>query len=308
MASKCSGRSIIATTWNEPFSTNEAWRVLKSTDDPIEAVVEGCSYSERIQSRGTVGYGGSPDENGETTLDAMVMDGLTLDVGCVGALREIKDVTKVAKMVLKHTEHSLLVGELATDFAVKMGFKRETLQTEKSLEMWRKWKDEQNRLPNFWKNLPADQQKRAAANLADSHDTITMIAMNQLGRVAVGCSTNGLKHKIPGRVGDSPIPGSGAYADDEVGGAGATGNGDILMRFLPSFHMVELMRNGMKPSEAAEHVMKRMKKHYPEARGAVLGLSISGEFGAACTGYECFEFVVRRENDEDSVLYKVPCI
>lgn len=115
----------------------------------IDALVEGCSVCEREQCDGTVGYGGSPDENGETTLDAMIMDGNTMNVGAVAALRDVKDAIAVARHVLENTKHTLLVGEQATDFAVMMGFQRESLQTERSREMWQQWKNNHCQ-PNFW--------------------------------------------------------------------------------------------------------------------------------------------------------------
>lgn len=104
---------------------------------------------EREQCDGTVGYGGSPDENGESTLDALIMDGTTMNVGAVAALREIKHAISVARHVLENTKHTLLVGSQATDFAVMMGYQRETLQTEHSKELWEQWKTN-NCQPNFW--------------------------------------------------------------------------------------------------------------------------------------------------------------
>jgi len=73
-----------------------------------------------------------------------------MDVGAVGGLRNVKSAISVARTVLANTRHSLLGGDLATDFAVKMGFKRECLQTNESRLMWEKWK-ENNCQPNFWK-------------------------------------------------------------------------------------------------------------------------------------------------------------
>lgn len=106
-------------------------------------------YSEEEQCDRTVGFGGSPDENGETTLDAMIMDGKTFNVGAVACLRRIKPAISVARKVLEHTSHSILAGELATQFAVEMGFKEESLTTPESKKMWLDWRN-QNCQPNFW--------------------------------------------------------------------------------------------------------------------------------------------------------------
>ncbi|KAF4526387.1 hypothetical protein B566_EDAN012677 [Ephemera danica] len=249
---------IVVNTWPFLNATAKAWdTVYVKKRSALDAVEQGCTTCEKEQCDGTVGYGGSPDENGETTLDAMIMDGATMNVGAVGALRQVKSVMSVARKVLEHTSHSMLVGEAATDFAVKMGFTKENL----------------NQAPL-------------------GHDTIGMIVIDFKNQIAAGTSTNGMRHKIPGRVGDSPIPGSGAYADNEVGAACATGDGDILMRFLPSFLAVEEMRRGATPTDAAKTAINRIARHYPTTMGAVVAVNKNGEYGAACTGMQKFSFSV----------------
>lgn len=186
--------------------------------------VLGCSVCEREQCDGTVGYGGSPDENGETTLDAMIMDGKTMNMGAVAALRNVKDAIEVAKHILLYTRHSMLVGSQATDFAEQQGFKRETLTTNSSKDIWKTWK-ENHCQPNFWTNVTPDpkttcgpyepKQEDIVIQKAQTHreysvigygrynhDTIGMIVIDRTGNIATGTSTNGARHKIPGRVGD----------------------------------------------------------------------------------------------------------
>ncbi|KAJ8298233.1 hypothetical protein KUTeg_024764, partial [Tegillarca granosa] len=117
------------------------WKELTTGNGTaVDAVVTGCSECETQQCRDTVGYGGHPDENGETTLDAMIMDGRTMDVGAVGCLRKIKSAIAVARAVMDHTDHTLLAGELATQFAVEMGFNEDDLHTNRSIELWKQWK------------------------------------------------------------------------------------------------------------------------------------------------------------------------
>lgn len=205
----------------------------------------GCSVCEREQCDGTVGYGGSPDENGETTLDAMIMDGKTMNMGAVAALRNVKDAIAVAKHVLLYTKHSMLVGSQATEFAEQLGFKQENLATNSSKDMWKDWRENYCQ-PNFWTNVtpnprfscgPYKPNQDHGTQKSETHreysvigygrynhDTIGMLVIDRTGNIAAGTSTNGARHKIPGRVGDSPIPGAGSYADDEVGAAAATGN------------------------------------------------------------------------------------
>lgn len=140
-----------------------------------------------------------------------------------------------------------------------------------------------------------------------SHDTIGMVAIDRKGNIASGTSTNGARHKIAGRVGDSPITGSGSYVDQQVGGAAATGDGDILMRFLPSFACVEFMRNGMTASTAALYSLKRIAKYYPNFQGAVIAIKMNGEFGAACYGFENFKYSVVNPDLIEPQIISIKC-
>lgn len=289
-------------------------------------MVEGCAVCEREQCDGTVGYGGSPNEVGETTLDAMIMDGKTMNIGAVASLRDIKDAIAVARHVLENTRHTMLVGEQATDFAVQMGFKKESLSTTNSKNIYNDWKS-RNCQPNFWINVipnpsmscgpysPIDDAitKKSMNDInsfftSNNHDTIGMVVIDKSGNIAAGTSTNGANHKIPGRVGDSPIPGSGAYADNAVGGAAATGDGDILMRFLPSFLAVEFLRNGAKPDVAGEKALMRIAQHYPLFVGAIVVVDKDGNYGAACHGIDSFPFSVYNPQSKQVKLEKRDCL
>ncbi|XP_034240287.1 N(4)-(Beta-N-acetylglucosaminyl)-L-asparaginase-like, partial [Thrips palmi] len=510
---------VVITTWDYQDAVAKAWKVLDTEGrSALDAVEEGCALCEALQCRGTVGFGGSPDEAGETTLDAMIMDGVTMDVGAVAALRRVRSAISVARRVMERTSHTLLAGSQATKFALQMGFPEQTLATNHSQSMWQDWLLN-NCQPNFWKagvapnprkqcgpyrpivsdvklvvaepkttpapkpteaattteavsaeakqdesaksanaipeaepadakptELPSEAKtteavseakpteptpeaatdagsearpteptpeaatdagsearpteptpeaatdavptepapapateaapearttevaseakpteavaeanepptteatptaaapeakatesvaeavttepapdarptetapqfttdapttgrpepegaesaaparKRRALRHAEpralvdpwNHDTIGMVAMDAEGRLAAGTSTNGARHKIAGRVGDSPIPGSGAFADQEVGAAAATGDGDVMMRFVPSFLAVELMRQGKTPQEAADESIARIGARYPDFSGALIVLRKDGEFAAAC--------------------------
>ncbi|CAG9791813.1 unnamed protein product [Diatraea saccharalis] len=315
---------IVVTTWNFSNATVGAWDILKNGGSSLDAIQKGASICQEQQCDGTVGYGGSPDEHGETTLDALLMDGKTMNVGAVGALRRIKDAVSVARHVLEHTKHSLLVGELATEFAVEMGFNEENLSSLESREMWKTWYNKNNCQPNFWMNVKPDPSKfcgpyRKQNNLLYgkpyqamqvdhlNHDTIGIVAIDNYANVAAGTSTNGAKFKIPGRIGDSPIPGSGAYADNSVGGAAATGDGDIMLRFLPSFLAVEEMRRGAMPEEAARVAVNRIADHYPDFMGAVIALTKDGKHGAACHGIPTFPYIVQDNNRETYEIITIKC-
>jgi len=117
------------------------------------------------------------------------------------------------------------------------------------------------------------------------HDTISMVAFDKDGKIASGASTNGLTHKVPGRVGDTPVTGAGSFSDREGGGCGATGDGDVMMRFLPCYYAVEKMKDGYSPQEAAVLAMKRILKYETNFEGAVFAVNMKGEIGAACHGW-----------------------
>ncbi|KAL5214358.1 hypothetical protein ABZP36_003510 [Zizania latifolia] len=131
-----------------------------------------------------------------------------------------------------------------------------------------------------------------------NHDTISMAVIDKMGHVAVGTSTNGATFKIPGRVGDGPIPGSSAYGDDEVGACGATGDGDIMMRFLPCYQVVESMRRGMEPQDAAMDAILRIALKYPDFVGAVFAINKKGVHAGACNGWT-FQYSVRNSSMQD---------
>ncbi|XP_008557128.1 N(4)-(Beta-N-acetylglucosaminyl)-L-asparaginase [Microplitis demolitor] len=315
---------LVVITWDYLNATQHAWKILNEENKSSIDAIEGAgSLCEELQCRTTVGYGGSPDEAGETTLDAMIMDGVNMDVGAVGGIRNIKNAISVARKVLENTDHTLLAGSLATDFAVKMGFKHESLTTDFSKNMWESWM-KNNCQPNFWKNVNPDPSTSCGpynpvkksitsridlelTDIEDNHDTIGIIAMDSNGNIAAGTSTNGANHKIPGRVGDSPVPGAGAYADQEVGAAAGTGDGDVMMRFLPSFLAVEEMRRGASPTEAAAVAVKRIAKHYPMFRGAVIALDKNGDYGAACNGFASFPYFVSNAALGKPTLLRINC-
>lgn len=294
-------------TWAFSSAAAQSWSVLLHGGSALDAVEKGCSECEAQQCDGTVGFGGSPDEDGETTLDAMIMDGWSLNVGAVGCLRRIKPAIGVARKVLEHTQHTLLVGEKATQFALQMNFTEEPLDTQHSKQIWQAWKDNDCQ-PNFWTNVSPDASgscgpyspggrasERADFGGSGNHDTIGMIAIDAHGGIAAGTSTNGASHKIPGRVGDSPIAGAGAYADASVGGAAATGDGDVMMRFLPAFVAVEAMRQGVPPHLAAQTAVDRIAAKHPDFMGAVIAITKEGIYGAACNGIRQFPFSVANE-------------
>jgi len=293
---------IVINTWPFTNATQRAWEVIStkhtdSSEAALDAVVAGCTECEFLQCDGTVGYGGSPDSTGETTLDAMIMDGTAMDVGAVGDLRHVKDAIKAARLVMEHTQHTLLAGDMASQFAIQMGLESHNLTTAHSEDIFFDWK-KKNCQPNYYRNVvpqsttscgpysPApsleDPPRKSSDDIrADNHDTISMLVIDQAGKhIVSGTSTNGANHKVAGRVGDGPIMGAGSYADSDVGACGATGDGDVMMRFLPCYQAVENMRNGMSPTEAAVDAMKRIENKYKDFQGGMITVNKKGEYGA----------------------------
>ncbi|KAH6609936.1 n4-beta-n-acetylglucosaminyl-l-asparaginase precursor [Trichoderma cornu-damae] len=326
---------LIVNTWSGPFvsATDAAFfslangsgsdagpQLRQHPDSPaVNAVQAGCQACQSNRCDGTVGFGGSPDESCETTLDALIMDGRTMKVGAVANLRRVKDAIGVARHVLDHTRHTLLAGEQATQFALENGFAEEGLSTEDSLKTCHDWQSNGCQ-PNYRLDVVPDplsscgpyspvsgmgagshshSQSRSRLHPPAeraSHDTLSLIALHSdgsmaagtstNGSMAAGTSTNGASHKIPGRVGDGPIAGSGSYVDSAVGGCGATGDGDIMMRFLPCYQAVESMRRGMTPLQAAEDAVRRIISRYPDARTGIVVVDNKGEHAAAASGWE----------------------
>lgn len=322
---------LVVSTWPFLDAVRAAWRAADRGFSAVDAVVEGCSACEELRCDGTVGPGGSPDENGETTIDALVMDGVTMEVGAVAAMRYVKDGIRAARLVMQHTKHTLLVGEQASAFAISMGLPGPTnLSSAESMAKWSKWKEDSCQ-PNFWKKVvPVNScgpfHPRESLDLTEgtcfkakqmettesrssliglhNHDTIAVAVVDKMGHIAVGTSTNGATFKIPGRVGDGPIAGSSAYADDEIGACGATGDGDIMMRFLPCYQVVESMRLGMEPQLAAKDAISRIARKFPDFVGAVFAVNKNGVHAGACHGWT-FQYSVRSPEMDDVEVFTV---
>ncbi|KAI0004370.1 asparaginase-domain-containing protein [Xylariaceae sp. FL0662B] len=323
------GLPMVINTWGGPFTaaTDAAYLALLNPQvSALDAVELGCITCETNQCDGSVGYGGSPDENCETTLDAMIMDGTTMKSGAIAAIRRIKSAISVARAVLEHTTHTMLAGDFATDFAVSNGFVAENLTTEDSAASCAQWKADRCQ-PNYRINVTPDPSgacgpyaplalnsssaayasQLSQRDAPEGHDTISMIALHSSGTMAAGTSTNGAARKVPGRVGDGPITGSGSYVDGDVGGCGATGDGDVMMRFLPCYQAVENLRQGMPPQQAAEDAVQRMMKKYPDLSSGIVVVNDKGDHGGAGSGWT-FTYAYRGGEMNETVVVSIPPI
>jgi len=257
----------IISTWNHGITANnEAWRILQAGGTALDAAEGGVMVVEADPESMSVGYGGLPDRDGNVTLDACIMDHLG-NAGAVCFLQHIMHPIAVARKVMEDTPHVMLAGEGALKFALEKGFPKENLLTEAAKKAWEEWL--------------VNSEYKPTANW-ENHDTIGMIAQDKDGNLAGSCTTSGMAYKIHGRVGDSPIIGAGLYVDSEVGAAVATGNGELMMKTLGSFLIVEFMRQGMTPQAACEAAVDRIAKKYEtkDMQVGYLAMDIAGTVGA----------------------------
>jgi N4-(beta-N-acetylglucosaminyl)-L-asparaginase len=266
-------KPLIVSTW--PFgkpANEQALRVLSQGGSNLDAVEQGIWVVESDPANHSVGLGGRPNAAGVVQLDACIMSGPGHRGGSVAALEGIRHPISAARRVMEKTPHVMLVGEGARMFALQEGL--EAVEVD-SRQKYQEWQRQQNM-----------NRGDSSGGKKKNHDTIALLVLGPDGNLAGGCSTSGLAGKLPGRVGDSPILGSGLYLDNEVGAAGATGVGENVMRYCATFMIVEYMRQGLHPQAACEQTIQRIAKQDPKG----LNLSINfvaldkrGRFGAAGT-------------------------
>jgi N4-(beta-N-acetylglucosaminyl)-L-asparaginase len=269
---------VAIATWKfGKIAAKTAGPMLAGGSPALDAAVAGAQSVEDDPEVRSVGRCSLPDAIGRLTLDACVMEGRTLRCGAVAGVENIGHVAALARRVMEKTPHILLVGEGARWFALQEGFPLENLQSPEALEQWAK----------------REKKKRNQEML--THDTVTVLTLDQTGSLGGACTTSGLSHKLPGRVGDSPIIGAGLYVDDEVGAAGGTGVGEEILRIGGGLSIVESMRRGSSPQEACEdavarvcHVAKRAGKKVAEL--AFIALDAKGRTGASCTEGTVFHY------------------
>lgn len=286
--------AVIATWPFGQVAVRAAIPLLRDGRPALDAAIAGAQEVEDDPTVHSVGFGGLANSIGTVSLDACVMDGRTLSCGAVAGVENIKHVAALARRVMERTPHILLVGEGARLFAVQQGFPLETLHTVDSVSQWYKRKPAPKPQP--------EPRREPHAGLAEhplSHDTVTVLTLDEKGSLGGVCTTSGLSHKLPGRVGDSPIIGSGLYVDNTAGAAGATGVGEEIIRIGGSFFVVERMRAGRSPQEACEDAVRRVNQtavrrgvHPPEV--AFIALDVKGRFGASCTAATNFQYAVNR--------------
>ena len=259
---------VFVSTWPFGKPANEkALSVVQAGGSGLDAIEQGIQVTES-EGNPSVGLSGTPNAAGVVQLDACIMSGPGHRAGAVGAVEGFRHPISIARRVMETTRHVFLVGEGAAKFAADNGFERGPKVSPSQQAAWAKWQ--------------ADQKPKAK-----NHDTIAMVGLLADGNLFGGCSTSGLGYKLPGRVGDSPIIGSGLYVDNEIGAAGATGIGENVMRYCGSFLVVEYIRQGLHPQDACIETIRRIARMDPKGFDLSINfvaLDRQGRFGAAGTG------------------------
>ncbi|MDU5106984.1 N(4)-(beta-N-acetylglucosaminyl)-L-asparaginase [Clostridium sp.] len=277
------------------------WRMaIEGVTSSTELLINGKSAGDAIENAirmvedfpfyKSVGYGGLPNEECEVELDAAYMDGDSLSIGAIAGIKDFKNPISIARKLSYEEVNCFLQGLGAEAFAHKNGFERVNMLTDRA-------------------KLHYEKKRREIAKEGlspyDGHDTVGMIALDSNKKMVAGTSTSGLFMKKKGRVGDSPLSGSGFYVDSEVGGATATGLGEDLMKGCISYEIVRLMKEGYHPQEATDIAVNKLNKDLIKRRGnagdiSVVALNNKGEFGVA-TNIEGFSFSVATEELEPVV-------
>jgi len=253
----------------------KAFALITGGSDVLDALVAGVNILELDPDEDSVGYGGLPNAEGVVQLDSSCMHGPRKQAGAVAALEGVRTPSLVAKAVLEQTDHHLLVGKGAQEFAHNLGFKIEDdLNTEHSRHLWLEWKRRSDPAHYLDPQHRADAGYRAALQMADEGllrrehlwGTINCDGISPKGEICGVTTTSGLAWKIPGRVGDSPILGAGLYVDGDIGAAGSTGRGEANLYNLSSFLIVEAMRRGASPKDAGMEALRRVAANTIEKR------------------------------------------
>ena len=263
----------------------------KSSGDAVEKLINQVEAYPYYKS---VGYGGLPNEEGVVEMDAAFMDGDTLAQGAVGGIQNVKHAVSVARSLSKQHYNSFRVGAGATKYALLHGFEITNMLTERAKARWQKQLQEQQS-----RNLPA----------YNGHDTVGAITLDNNNSMSVATSTSGLFMKKAGRIGDSPLSGSGFYVDSEIGGAAATGLGEDIMKGCLSYEIVQKMGTGQSPQQACDQAVysfvHKLKKRYGKAgEFSLIALNNKGEWGVA-TNVE-FTFSIASEQQNPQILIAHP--
>ncbi len=259
--------AVLATWKMAEEGTKKAAKLLAEGKDCGEAVIEGIAMVEDNPAFHSVGYGGRPNAEGRVFLDGGFMNGDTLHFGAVGSVEGFRSAVRIAASLQDGDANNFLVGEGAERYAEAHGFERRDNVTAEALELYEKEKERLKELSAY-----------------DGHDTVCFLALDQSGSLCAATSTSGLFMKQPGRIGDTPLPGVGYYADSKIGAAAATGMGEEIMKGALSYAAVRFLKDGLSAQEAAEKAVSELNDTLVERNGyanpmSLIVLAKDGSYG-----------------------------
>lgn len=222
--------------------------------DAVEAavrVLEDCPVVD-------AGRGSYPNADGEIEMDALIMDGRTLDLGAVAAVKHIRNPITLARRVMVDSPHTFLVGSGAGAFADSIGFPRCPMAD----------------------LIVAENVDTLDAGQAAIGDTVGAVALDSDGNLAAATSTGGTRNKLPGRVGDSPLVGSGGYADNRTAAVSATGHGEALMKIVIGKQACDYVSSGLSAQAACEAAIHLLEERL-SGHGGLIAVDWSGRLGYA---------------------------
>lgn len=223
------------------------WAILSKGGTALDAVEKAVSVMEDDPTF-DAGVGSVLNRAGEIEMDAIIMDGKTLELGAVAAVRGITNPVKLARLILRDTDHSMLVGEGARRFAELKGMR---LCAEAELTVSRE-------IERFHRLQQTPNYTLADGFTPSPQGTVGAVAIDEQGNMAAATSTGGASYKLQGRVGDSPLVGSGAYADNQTGAASATGHGESIMKVVLAKLATDAIARGMSAQDAAALAIRTM--------------------------------------------------
>ena len=291
----------VVSTWDFGAAANAAALAkLKSGGSLIDAVEAGARVPEADPDNHSVGFGGYPDRDGHVTLDAIIMDDAG-HLGAVAALEDIVHAISVARLVMDKTPHTMLVGEGARRFAIEQGMKAENLLTRAAEKAWREWL----KTARYQPIANIENRRPGLPGSSLDHDTLGLLGRDRRGRMAGACTTSGMAFKMRGRVGDSPLAGSGLYVERGIGGATATGVGEEVTRIVGTARVVASMRAGLSPHAACREAVRHIARLRGDALTGIqvgfLALSTAGEVGAFAL-LPGFTYAVTRQSGKTEIL------
>ncbi len=262
---------------------------LKSGIEPLTAMVEGISMVEREPKVRSVGYGGWPNMLGVMECDAAVMDGNTRGVGAVGAVPDTIPVAKLAHAVLKNLPHVMLTGEGARRYATEIGFTKDDVLLENSKRVWweRLQKEMSPEQAAAFPNTPLAPLLKTITDPERVRDTTVWLSADKARGIHAATSTSGWAWKYPGRLGDSPIPGAGYYADSRYGAAACTHTGEMTMRASTSRTIVLAMKLGYSLTDAVKLAVDELDELTGGFLGGVVIHAVDAHGNHQVTNFRC---------------------